>query len=135
MLQTAIGFTLGALVFQHLSALPSPWWLLLLPGVMLGWRKFPAFHLLPALVLGVLWSLAFAWISKPAEIPSRLLGQDVQIVGHIERIPKDRPRSSSFLFRASQLTHAEHRYQGDWMFRLGWYEDPPELILEFITQR
>lgn len=128
MLQTAIGFTLGALFFQHLSALPSPWWLLLLPIVILGWRKSPAFHLLSALALGMLWSLAIAWISRPAEIPTRLLGQDVQIVGHIERIPKDRPGSSSFLFRASQLTHAGHRYPGNWLLRLGWYEDPPELV-------
>jgi competence protein ComEC len=127
-LQIAIGFILGALLFQRLPVLPSPWWLLLFTLVVPGWRKFPAFHLLPALAMGMLWSLAFAWITKPAEIPPQLLGQDIQIVGHIEQIPKHRLRSSSFLFRASELAHLGHQYPGDWLLRLSWYHDPPELI-------
>lgn len=128
MLHTAIGFTLGALFFQRLSLLPSPWWLLLLPVVIHGWIKFPAYRLLPALIVGMLGSLAFAWITKPAQIPPGLLGQDIQVTGHIQRIPKIGPNSSSFLFHARQLNHGERQYAGSWMLRLSWYDDPPAVV-------
>ena len=128
MLQTAIGFTLGALVFQHLAFLPSPGWLLLLPPAIYCWWKLPFFRLLPALVLGLLWSLAYAWITRPAEVPAGLLGQDIQITGHIQQIPRNDPHVGSFLFQARQLSHAQRQYTGSWLFRLSWYEDPPELV-------
>lgn len=128
MLQTAIGFTLGALLFQHLPVLPSTWWLLLIPPAIWCWRKLSAWRLFSALLLGALWSLAYASLSKPDDILADLLGQDIQVVGYIEQIPRNRSGSSSFLFRAHRLVHAGHQYQGDWLFRLGWYNDVPELV-------
>jgi len=127
-LQTAIGFTLGALFFQHLPVLPSILWLLLMLPLILCWHKFPAWRLFSALFLGALWSLMYAWITQPEEIPTQMLGQDIQMTGVIEQIPKTRSRSSSFLFRADQLVHAGYQYQGDWLVRLGWYQDMPGLI-------
>ena len=128
MLQTAIGFTLGALFFQSLSVLPSSWWLLLFPAAVFSWWKFPVGRLLPALALGALWSLAFALITRPAQLPPPLLGQDIQVIGRIQQIPKNSRDSSSFLFAVRELGHAGKRYPGDWLFRLSWYDEPPELI-------
>ncbi len=127
MLQTAIGFSLGVLVFQHLPFLPSPWYLLLFLPVISCWWKYPAYRLAYLVMLGFLWSLTYAWMTKPVALPAKMLGQDLQVSGYIIQIPKPRPGSSSFLFRADTLSHAGNQFHDSWLFRLSWYENPPVL--------
>lgn len=127
MVQIAIGFTVGILLFQHQSQIPSLFWLL--TGVLALWAgfRFPATRLLQALVLGFCWAHWYAWITQPAELSGQMLNRDVWLTGTIQNIPDRTLDRIRFVFAADSLELHGRKVRGHWRFRLNWYDDAPDL--------
>ena len=128
MLKTAIGFALGVLLFQQLQQIP-PIWVLVPPCLLLVlWYKRRFWQIVFAFVLGFVWSHAYAWITEPAWLPDGLPKSDILATGSIQGIPQVSEGQSRFIFQVHLLEAGEHRYRGNWRFRISWYDDAPHMM-------
>ena len=122
-----VAFVLGVLFFQQMPVLPSPLWLWLLVPAVLCWRVFPSLRLPIALILGFGWAFGHALITRPPSLPPEFLGTSVQAHGQIIGLPRIKSDGARFLFRVHALQREGQLLEGDWVFRIGWYREPPQL--------
>ncbi len=117
-------FSLGILILQQFSQLPSGYWLLLFAGVVLAlkWCKHLQWPLW--VMLGMLWCAGHAAGLLHQGIDDAHEGQDLQVSGEIVSIPERRERGLRFLFSVDphpQIT----RPLG--LIQLNWYGQVPDL--------
>ena len=124
--QLALAFLAGNLLLLQLPALPGPSLLLLLSLLALavfarcGLRRI----CLPAMVvLGLCWTAQFAQRGLDARWPAALDGDDVELTGWIDSLPRRDAGRTVFTLRVS---HADSDIPLR-RLRLSWYEPAPDL--------
>jgi competence protein ComEC len=114
-------FTAGVVWVQQLAVLPD--WLgcgvlIGLVFVLLGLRCWA----LTALLLGLLWSILFAYLRLADVLPDSALGMEVTLQGYIASLPQQQPDRVGFDFI---VTDAPKPVPGK--LRLAWYHAPQTL--------
>src|SRR5262245_10770271 len=98
MTAAAIAFAAGAALLQLQAALPSLWWLALLPlcCAVVWWR--PRLAAPFALVAGFLWAAAMAHLRMADWLAPELEGRDLDVVGVVSSLPAVSERAVRFEF-------------------------------------
>ncbi len=117
-------FSLGILILQQFSQLPSGYWLLLFAVALLALKWCKRLQWSLWVMLGVLWCAGHAawWLHQGIDDAHE--GQDLLISGEVASIPEPRERGLRFLFSADahpQIT----RPLG--LIQLNWYGQVPDL--------
>jgi len=121
MIKTAVSFTLGCVLFLHLSIMPSTqWFWAIIPACIL--LLLPHTRWLASLMLGAIWTLFYVNLIINDRLPSSLTGQDIVILGTIASVPEHQNRRIRFLFTPDKSSHK----QLPDMLRLNWYQPLPE---------
>jgi competence protein ComEC len=126
----ALGFLLGVLLLQQLTALPSvgfAWLLLIAIPLTIMYRRW---RLPLAAVCGFLWALLQAHSVLHPGLDPALEGKDLAVVGSIVSIPESRGYFTRFLFDVERvdIDFAADRSIPE-RVRLNWYGPTPELRL------
>ncbi len=130
MKMAASGFLFGVLILQQLELLPTGYWVVLLPLLVLLLWYSPRFRFPLMLGIGFLWALMHAQLQIAPSLEPSLEGEDLQITGIIDSIPEKNERRTRFYFDAEsaeldgQLIHHLPQH-----IRLSWYGDAPNLRL------
>ena len=124
--QLALAFLAGNQLALQLPALPTPAWLLLLTGLalaVLARRGLGACSLAAVLLLGLCWTAQAAWHGLTARWPAALDGDDVELTGWIDSLPRRDAGRTMFTLRVQQAATAIPLGR----VRLSWYEPAPDL--------
>ncbi len=124
----ALALLLGVLLVQWLPQLPPRWCLglLLLSGVLLGWRC-PRWRWLACLLFGIVWASWRGGMAMDARLPRALEGRDLAVIGTMVDLPLARTDASRFTLRVEQATldGAPVALRGD--ITVSWYDGAPVL--------
>lgn len=114
-------FSLGILILQHFSQLPSWYWLLLFFVMLLAAKWCRALQWPLWVMLGMLWCAGHAWWLLQQGIDEPHEGQDLLLSGEIISIPEQRERGVRFLFSVdphSEISRPLGRIQLNWYGRV-----------------
>ena len=103
----AIAFFAGVLILHTLAELPSPWWGLVLPGMVAIIIYIPYLRLLAWLGAGFLWSLIWVGCAPQLQFRTEWESVDLQVKGWIASIPETLYRSSRFHFQVDTLRYGD----------------------------
>src|SRR5574341_861430 len=94
----AVAFALGAALLQLQAALPSLWWLVLLPVCGAAIWRWPRLAAPFALFVGFLWAAAMAHWRMGDWLAPELEGRDIDVVGVVSSLPALSDRAVRFEF-------------------------------------
>src|SRR5574341_167164 len=94
----AVAFALGAALLQLQAALPSLWWLVLLPVCGAAIWRWPRLAAPFALCVGFLWAAAMAHWRIGDWLAPELGGRDIDVVGVVSSLPALSDRAVRFEF-------------------------------------
>lgn len=123
----AVSFLVGTLLLHACPQLPPAWCLsAVLPALLLligRWTR-PAGWLL----LGFLWTLAWALPLTQNPLPADLEKTDLHVTGWIASIPEHQQHRRRFQFAIQHLSHAGHTIHLPGRLLLSWYGSPPQAL-------
>ncbi len=99
MIKLALSFLLGVLLFQTCRELPSLSYLFLFPILVLFWLKIPQTLFALIILLGFSWTHLFAYHSLNPQISSDIVGNEVNVKGHIVELKTYTQEYSQFIFK------------------------------------
>ncbi len=127
MVQVALSFLLGVLLFQASRELPSVYCLLLVPiAILLCW-KIPRLLLVWIAALAYCWAYVFALIIIYPQLSSQLEGEDIQVDGFIIEIKSESSQYSKFIYQIDKQSIAEWNSRVPEKVVLSWYR-PAQII-------
>ncbi len=97
MLAGTLAFIAGIYSLMQLSSLPSLFWLLLLPIVLIPYRIHAVFRYVFYFYFGFCWALCTAQFKTDDSLDPKLENKDVIITGLIVSVPEVRKDHSRFL--------------------------------------
>lgn len=126
MIGAALAFLSGVLLLHQLPELPSVWWLMSAPLVVLTMGLRSVAWLPGWCALGFLWTLY--WALPGPQLPPELQRADLIAEGWIADLPTTGPRHTRFEFTLYQLRDGDTEIPLQGRLRLSWYRTPlPEL--------
>lgn len=121
-----IAFLLGILLFQHLSGLPDPYLIQILP-LLLVLSVRPGFRLPALLGCGFLWALFRAALILAHPLPVDLEGKDLSVDGVIASVPVRVGVKTQFVLKTNDVLGLSTAWRSPGRIRLNWYGDVPQL--------
>ena len=127
MASLSICFVLGVLAFHQLAWLPGWPWICAFAGLCGLLWKLRRLRPVAVVVLGVVWSNAYALVTLPPYLSGvEETAGDLFVRGHIVSLPQQSNGIARFVFEANTLEVDGLLSHGTWRFRLSWH-DPPSL--------
>ena len=119
---SALALLAGVAMVQWFTALPPPMaaFALVLCVTILAWR-FPPMRLPAIVVLGFAWATWRGAAAMDARLPRTWEGQDFDVVGRIESLPRSRADATSFEFQIEQATRNGQAVPWQGLARISWY--------------
>ncbi|MFC3116968.1 DNA internalization-related competence protein ComEC/Rec2 [Cellvibrio fontiphilus] len=118
-------FSLGVIAFSFSPQLLSLWWIALLIPIFLSALVWPRLWFVLAFGLGLAWGLTAGHDLVDQQLPEALVGQDLQVTGHISGLPERDSRRLRFDFRPVSVVDARGKplAQADMpdKLQLSWY--------------
>ncbi len=98
-----VALTAGVVAAMQQAALPSPWLSVPLCAVgAIGWIALPRRRWIGALLFGFAWACIQGGIALSVRIPTEIVGQEVQVIGHVDGLPERDERLLRFDFIADR---------------------------------
>ncbi|HTV86582.1 MAG TPA: DNA internalization-related competence protein ComEC/Rec2 [Dyella sp.] len=118
----ALALLIGIASVQWMSVLPPPMALVALVACMaiLAWR-FPRMRLPAIVALGFAWAAWRGATAMEARLPRAWEGQDFDVVGRIESLPRTRADATSFEFQIERATRNGQVIPLQGLARISWY--------------
>ncbi|RYU58151.1 DNA internalization-related competence protein ComEC/Rec2 [Methylolobus aquaticus] len=114
-----LAFVAGVAAIQWLPSLPTTW--VLVPAVagLVGLVRYRR-HVLAAVLAGLIWALALAYLRVAEELPRALEQSELRLEGTVASVPEVREGETRFLFEIDAVRAPEGaRVSGQ--VRLTWY--------------
>lgn len=124
----AVAMLMGTLCVHALPDLPTRAWLIGILLFAIGLLSLPRLRLFAAVLLGFAWCALRAEFAMQARLPYALEGQDVQVIGSIEGLPRQREEATRFGLRVESAALADAPVALHGLLRLSWYEDAPATL-------
>lgn len=121
----ALTFLAGILVLHTLVDLPSPWWVLGLPVVLVIGLYVPGLRLPAWLGLGFLWALLWAQPLSHGQLPLEAESAEWQAEGWVASIPETLQRGVRFQFTVDALSQGDVHIPFTGRLRLTSYKANP----------
>lgn len=123
MLAGTLAFIAGIYSLMQFSSLPSLFWLLLLPIVLISYRMHAVFRYVFYFYLGFCWALFTAQLKIDHSLDPKFENEDIIITGVIASMPEIRKDHSRFLFELETLSNeAGNNDKPPQLARLSWYK-------------
>ena len=123
MLAGTLAFIAGIYSLMQLSSLPSLFWLLLLPIVLISYRIHAVFRYVFYFYFGFCWALFAAQLTTDHSLDPKLENKSVIITGVIASVPEVRKDHSRFLIELETLSDkAGNNVKPPKLARLSWYK-------------
>ena len=126
MLRFSILFTLGVLAFHQLARLPDWYWLAAETALLIPLLALRPLRVVVALMLGFVWSHAYALITAPPYLPNDGQVLNLTVEGRVVSLVNRPHGMARFIFEANTIEGRGDPLRGSWRFRLSW-RDPPIL--------
>lgn len=127
MLHGSLAFLGGIVYLSGLDRLPDPLWCQFLPLLLVSARYHRASRLLSVFLAGLLWASLQAQLHLQRVLEPRFEGQDLELAGRVEGIPRPFAEGTRFRLRVDEPPPGAASGRFPALLRLNWYraEDAP----------
>lgn len=128
MITGTLHFVAGVLLLQWFSELPSIWWVVLAPILIISYYKYRNMRLPIALILGFLWALFHAHVLMQKGISDHFQGKDLYVEGVVVSLPEQTERRARFELRVDRMELDEVEQPLPGLIRVSWYRFAPKIV-------
>lgn len=124
MLAGTLAFIAGIYSLMHFSSLPSLFWLLLLPVLLIPFQIHAAFRFVFYFYLGFCWALFITQLKIGHSLNPEIENKDLVVNGVVASVPEIHGDHSRFLFELATMTDSKgNKYKFSERVRLSWYKN------------